>query len=180
MGHPSLRAPRTISLSEVMGTTHFPLNQAHDVLHQEREDINEERLHLSVWVSLLKRRMTSEKEKAWDLCDPCIRTNVSIWILHARVPGFMESPVMPTICGELQINRDVGTTSFEVLVSPPSPGLIGWAVGHCSRLSKTPLGTGAQVEAFVDSSSVTVLLARGICCRSKTSKSFSSFCAWSG
>jgi hypothetical protein len=65
MGHPSLRAPRTISLSEVMGTTHFPLNQAHDVLHQEREDINEERLHLSVWVSLLKRRMTSEKEKAW-------------------------------------------------------------------------------------------------------------------
>jgi hypothetical protein len=33
------------------------------VLHQEREDINEE-LRLSVWVSLLKQQMTSEKEKA--------------------------------------------------------------------------------------------------------------------
>jgi hypothetical protein len=34
------------------------------VLHQEREDINEEWLHHSVWVSLLKQRTTSEKEKA--------------------------------------------------------------------------------------------------------------------
>jgi hypothetical protein len=64
MGHPGLRAPRTVSLSEAMGMTHFVLNQAHDVLCREREDINEERLHLSVWVSLLKQRMTSEKEKA--------------------------------------------------------------------------------------------------------------------
>jgi hypothetical protein len=34
------------------------------VLHREREDINEEQLCLSVWVSLLKQRTTSEKEKA--------------------------------------------------------------------------------------------------------------------
>jgi hypothetical protein len=34
------------------------------VLHQEREDINEEWLRHSVWVSLLKQRTTSEKEKA--------------------------------------------------------------------------------------------------------------------
>jgi G:T/U-mismatch repair DNA glycosylase len=53
MGHPGLRAPGTVSLSEAMGTTHFVLNQAQDVLYWEREDINEERLHLSVWVSLL-------------------------------------------------------------------------------------------------------------------------------
>jgi hypothetical protein len=39
------------------------LNQAHDVLRQEREDINKEWLHLLVWVSLLKQQMTSEKEK---------------------------------------------------------------------------------------------------------------------
>jgi hypothetical protein len=54
MGHPALRAHGTISLSEVMGTTHFALNQAHDVLRREREDNNEERLRLLVWVSLLK------------------------------------------------------------------------------------------------------------------------------
>jgi hypothetical protein len=54
MGHPGLMVPGTVSLSEAMGMTHFALNQAHDVLRQEREDINEERLHLSVWVSLLK------------------------------------------------------------------------------------------------------------------------------
>jgi uncharacterized protein (DUF3084 family) len=54
MGHPSLRVLGDASLSEVMGTTHFALNQMHDVLRQEREDINEERLCLLVWVSLLK------------------------------------------------------------------------------------------------------------------------------
>jgi hypothetical protein len=53
-GHPGLRAPGIVFLSEVMGTTHFALNQAHDVLHQEREDINEEQLCLLVCVSLLK------------------------------------------------------------------------------------------------------------------------------
>jgi hypothetical protein len=63
MGHPSLRVPGTVSLSEVMGTTHFALNQMHDVLHWESEDINEEWLRLLVWVSLLKQLTTSEKEK---------------------------------------------------------------------------------------------------------------------
>jgi multidrug resistance efflux pump len=37
-----------------MGTTHFALNQAHDVLHREREDISKKRLCLLVWVFLLK------------------------------------------------------------------------------------------------------------------------------
>jgi hypothetical protein len=64
MGHLGLRAPGTISLFEVMGTPHFVLNQVHDVLRREREDINEEWLRLLVWVSLLKKWMTSEKEKA--------------------------------------------------------------------------------------------------------------------
>jgi hypothetical protein len=63
MGYSGLRAPRTVSLSKAMGTTHFALNQAHDVLCWEREDINEERLCLLVWVSLFKQRMTSEKDK---------------------------------------------------------------------------------------------------------------------
>jgi hypothetical protein len=64
LGHPGHRAPGAVSLSEVMGTTHFMLNQVHDVLHQETEDIDEEGLHLSVWVSLLKKQMTSEMLKA--------------------------------------------------------------------------------------------------------------------
>jgi hypothetical protein len=64
MGHLGLWASRTVSLSEVMGTSHFALNQVHDVLRREKEDINEEWLRLSVWVSLLKQWMTSEKEKA--------------------------------------------------------------------------------------------------------------------
>jgi hypothetical protein len=54
MGHPDLRASGTVSLSEGMGMAHFVLNQAHDVLRWEREDINKEWMHLSVWVSLLK------------------------------------------------------------------------------------------------------------------------------
>jgi hypothetical protein len=68
LGHPGHRAPGAISLSEVKGTTHFALNQVHDVLHREKEDINEEGLRLSMWVSLLKKRMTSEMEKARQKC----------------------------------------------------------------------------------------------------------------
>jgi hypothetical protein len=43
LGHPILRAPRDVSLSEAMGTTHWALNQVHNVLRWEREDINGER-----------------------------------------------------------------------------------------------------------------------------------------
>jgi predicted HTH domain antitoxin len=64
MGHPGLRVPGAVSLSKVMGLSHFVLNQVHDVLRREREEINEEWLCLSVLVSLLKKRMTSEKEMA--------------------------------------------------------------------------------------------------------------------
>jgi hypothetical protein len=85
--------------------------------------------------------------------------------------------MMPMILGGLRINRAIGTTSFEVLVSSPSPSSASWPVGHCSRSLKTPSGTKAQEEYLVDSSSMIVLLVRVICCRSRTSKSFSSFCA---
>jgi hypothetical protein len=86
---------------------------------------------------------------------------------------------MPTILGGLQINRATRTASYKVLVSSPSPGLVGRDVGRCNCHSKTPSGTGAHVEAFVDSSLVIVLLVRGIFSMSRTSKSFSSLCAWS-
>jgi hypothetical protein len=64
MGHPGLRAPGAVSLSEAMGMTHFMLNQVHDVLRRKREDISEERRCLFMWVSLLNKRTTSKKEKA--------------------------------------------------------------------------------------------------------------------
>jgi hypothetical protein len=65
--------------------------------------------------------------------------------------------MMPRILGGLHENKATGTTSSEVLVSPLSPSSAGWAVGHDSLLSKTPLGTLVQVEAFVDRSSATAL-----------------------
>jgi hypothetical protein len=83
---------------------------------------------------------------------------------------------MPTILGRLHGTR---ITSFEVLVSPPSLGLAAQAVGYRSRLSSTPFRTGAEVEALVDRSSAIAFSMRGMCCRSRTSKSFSSLRAWS-
>jgi hypothetical protein len=79
---------------------------------------------------------------------------------------------MPMILGGLQENMATGTASFEVLISPPLPSLAGWTIDHCSLRSKTPSGTEAHMDAFVDSSSMTALLAQETCCRSRTSKSF--------
>jgi hypothetical protein len=87
--------------------------------------------------------------------------------------------VTPTTLGGLHGIRDVGTASFEVLISPPSLGLATQAIAYRSHLSNTPSGTGAGVEALVDRSSVIAFLTRGICCRSRTSKSFSSLRTWS-
>jgi hypothetical protein len=71
-----------------------------------------------------------------------------------------------------------GIASFEVLVSPPSPSPVGWADGLNNRLSKAPSGTGAWVDALVESSSAAELSALGTCCSSKAWKSFSSFFTW--
>jgi hypothetical protein len=87
--------------------------------------------------------------------------------------------VIPTILGGLHRIRATRTANLEVLVSPPLPGSAGQAVGCYSHLSKTPSGTGAQVEAFVDSSSATAFSVRGMWCKFRTLKSFSSFQTWS-
>jgi hypothetical protein len=78
----------------------------------------------------------------------------------------------PMILGGLHAIRATRTASFKVLVQP---GSAGWAIGCYNRLSKTPSGIEAHQEVFVDRSSATVLSAQGIWCRSRTSKSFSSF-----
>jgi hypothetical protein len=86
---------------------------------------------------------------------------------------------MPRTLGGLNGTRTVGTASFEVPVSPPSLGLVAQAIGCHSHLSSTPFGTGAEVEALADKSSATTFSARGMCCRSRISKSFPSLCTWS-
>jgi hypothetical protein len=88
-------------------------------------------------------------------------------------------PVTPTILGRLHGIRAVGTASLKVLVSPPLPGSAGRAVDCCSSLSKTPSGTGVQVEAIVNRSAATAFFTRGMWCRCRTSKSFSSLRTWS-
>jgi hypothetical protein len=70
LGHPILRVSGDVSLFEAMGMAHWALKQVHDVLHQEREDIDDERWRLLLWVSPLKKQTTSKKEKAevkWDI-----------------------------------------------------------------------------------------------------------------
>jgi hypothetical protein len=86
---------------------------------------------------------------------------------------------MPRTLGGLHGSRTAETASFEVLVSPPSLGLAAQVVGCRSLLSSTPSGTGAEVEALADRSSATAFSAWGMCCKFRTSKSFSSLRAWS-
>jgi hypothetical protein len=86
---------------------------------------------------------------------------------------------MPTTLGGLHGSSTVGITGFEVLVLPPSLGLATQAVGYRSLLSSTPSRIGAKVEALADRSSATAFSAQGMCCKSRTSKSFSSLHAWS-
>jgi hypothetical protein len=53
LGHRPVGAMGDVSLSNAMSTTHFALNQVHDVLHRERVDLDEECMCLSVWLSML-------------------------------------------------------------------------------------------------------------------------------
>jgi hypothetical protein len=66
---------------------------------------------------------------------------------------------MPRTLGGLHGSRTAGTTSLEVLVSPPSLGLAAQDVRCRSHLSSTPSGTGAEVEALADKSSTTAFSA---------------------
>jgi hypothetical protein len=81
--------------------------------------------------------------------------------------------------GGLHGTRTVRTASFQVLVSPPLLGLATQDVGYHSHLSSTPSGIGAEVEALIDRSSAIAFSVRGMCYRSRTSKSFSILCMWS-
>jgi hypothetical protein len=61
LGHPTLRAPREISLDEAMGTTRWALTQAQNVLRRESGGNVDERRCLLLWAFMLKERTTGER-----------------------------------------------------------------------------------------------------------------------
>jgi hypothetical protein len=63
LGHPMVRAPEDVSLDEAMGTAHWSLTQAQDVLRWESGGINDERWCLLLWASMLKERTMIEKAR---------------------------------------------------------------------------------------------------------------------
>jgi hypothetical protein len=64
LGHPTLRAPGDISLDEAMGTAHWALTQAQNVLRWESGGIVDEQQRLLQWDSMLKERTTTERARA--------------------------------------------------------------------------------------------------------------------
>jgi hypothetical protein len=64
LGHPTLRAPRDVSLDEAMGTARWALTQAQNVLHRESGGIVDERRRLLLWASMLKEWTTAEGARA--------------------------------------------------------------------------------------------------------------------
>jgi hypothetical protein len=66
-----------------------------------------------------------------DLCDPCIRTNLSFWILRALVHGVPRDAYDPWRASWNQGRRD---RSLEVLVPPPLSDSVGRTIDCYSRL----------------------------------------------
>jgi hypothetical protein len=64
LGHPMLRAPRDVSLDEVMGMARWALTQTQDVLRRESGGINDEWQCLLLWASILKEQTMTEKARA--------------------------------------------------------------------------------------------------------------------
>jgi hypothetical protein len=62
--HPTLRAPRDVSLDEALDTARWPLTQAQNVLHRESDGIVDERRRLLLWASMLKEQTTVERARA--------------------------------------------------------------------------------------------------------------------
>jgi hypothetical protein len=64
LGHPTPYAPGDISVSEAVSAAHQALSQAQRVLHREGEDLADQRHHLRLWASMLKRTTMSERAVA--------------------------------------------------------------------------------------------------------------------
>jgi hypothetical protein len=66
LGHPTPYAPGDISVSEAVSAAHQALSQAQRVLHREGGDLADQRHHLRLWASMLKRTTMSERAVARD------------------------------------------------------------------------------------------------------------------
>jgi hypothetical protein len=64
LGHPMLRALGVVSLDEAMGTAHWALTLAQNVLRQESGSIIDERRCLLLWASMLKEWTMAERARA--------------------------------------------------------------------------------------------------------------------
>jgi hypothetical protein len=62
--HPTPYAPGDISVSEAVSTAHQALSQVQCIVHHEGEGRTDERRHLQLWASMLKRTMMSERAAA--------------------------------------------------------------------------------------------------------------------
>jgi hypothetical protein len=65
LGHPTPYAPGDISVGEPVSTAHQALSQAQCFLHHKGEDLADERWHLQLWASMLKRMTVSQRAVAW-------------------------------------------------------------------------------------------------------------------
>jgi hypothetical protein len=65
LGHPTPYAPDDIPLGEAVSTAHRALSQVQRVLCREGGDLTDERRHLQLWASMLKRMTTSERAAVW-------------------------------------------------------------------------------------------------------------------
>jgi hypothetical protein len=63
LGHPTIRAPRDVSLDEAMHTARWALTQAQNVLCLESGGNVDERRRLLLWASMLKERTTIERAR---------------------------------------------------------------------------------------------------------------------
>jgi hypothetical protein len=61
LGHPTPYVPSDISEGEAVSTAHQALSQAQRVLYRKGEDLADERRHLQLWASILKRTTMSER-----------------------------------------------------------------------------------------------------------------------
>jgi len=99
-----------------------------------------------------------------------------VWLCeYASSCSFLSTTCARVRVGGLLGNRSVGSTGFAVPARLPSSRTAGQTVGRMSLLLETPSGTGARVDALVESSSAIELPARRMWHSSRTWKVLSSF-----
>jgi hypothetical protein len=99
MGHLNLGALRQVSIPEAVDMTLFALQQARDVFLREQKNLDNERVCLLMWGSMLKKWTASEKQKAaatreWldEKQSLLVKEEISIGELNVQAWKLMEGP----------------------------------------------------------------------------------------